>query len=116
MTVDLDDDLEGQKWLTNASCNKILVFRLRMLHGRKIRQVVQVLPNKLENSGCEESSDIGGVDGKVKLGEDVDDDNDEDAEDAESGNESEGTQPEEVRIRRGLISLWLYKEIKKLQN
>lgn len=69
-----------------------------MLHGRKIRQVVQVLPNKLENSGCEESSDIGGVEGKVKLGEDVDDDNDDDAEDAESGNESEGTQPEEVRI------------------
>jgi hypothetical protein len=71
-----------------------------MLHGRKIRQVVQVLPNKLENSGCEESSDIGGVEGKVKLGEDVDDDNDEDAEDAESGNESEGTQPEEVRVRQ----------------
>jgi hypothetical protein len=75
----------------------MLVFRLRVLHGRKIRQVVQVLPNKLESSGCEESSDIGGVEGKVKLGEDVDDDNDEDAEDAESCNESEGTQPEEVR-------------------
>jgi len=69
-----------------------------MLHGRKIRQVVPVLPNKLENSGCEESSDISGVEGKVKLGEDVDDDNDDDAEDAESGNESEGTQPEEVRL------------------
>jgi hypothetical protein len=73
-----------------------------MLHGRKIRQVVQVLPNKLENSGCEESSDMGGgVEGKVKEGEDVDEDNDDDAEDAESGNESEGTQPEEVRIYTG---------------
>jgi hypothetical protein len=67
-----------------------------MLHGRKIRQVIQVLPNKLENSGCEESSDMGGVEGKVKEGDDVDEDNDDDAEDAESGNESEGTQPEEV--------------------
>jgi hypothetical protein len=84
--------------LMKASYNNILVFRLRMLHGRKIRQVVQVLPNKLEISGCEESSYISGVEGKVKLGEDVDDDDNEDAEDAESGNESEGTQPEEVRI------------------
>jgi hypothetical protein len=98
MAVDFDDAFRMTKRLMNASYNKILVFRLRMLHGRKIRQVAQVLPNKLENSGCEESSDIGGVEGKVKLGEDVDDDNDEDAEDAESGNESEGTQPEEVRI------------------
>jgi hypothetical protein len=70
-----------------------------MLHGRKIRQVVQVLPNKLENSGCEESSYMGGgVEAKVKEGDDVDEDNDDDAEDAESGNESEGTQPEEVSI------------------
>jgi hypothetical protein len=72
-----------------------------MLHGRKIRhgQVVQVLPNKLENSGCEESSYIGGgVEGKVKEADDVDEDNDDDAEDAESGNESEGTQPEEVSM------------------
>ena len=67
-----------------------------MLHGRKIRQVVPVLPNKLENSGCDESSDTVGVDSKVK---DVDvDDEDDDAEDVVSGNESEGTQPEEVSI------------------
>lgn len=68
-----------------------------MLHGRKIRQVVQVLPNKLENSVCEESSYVGGgVEGKSKEADDVDEDNDDDAEEAESGNESEGTQPEEV--------------------
>lgn len=71
-----------------------------MLHGRKIRQSVPHFASKHDNNGCDESNDTGAGDVKVKEGDDADDDNDEEPEDAESGNESDGTQPEEVKHRK----------------
>ncbi|KAJ9583619.1 hypothetical protein L9F63_022042, partial [Diploptera punctata] len=71
-SIETVGQLRKDRWILDTKIRK-----LRMLHGRKIRQ----------------SSDAVGVDSKVK---DVDvDDDDDDADDAVSGNESEGTQPEE---------------------
>nr|CAD7429548.1 unnamed protein product [Timema monikensis] len=85
ISIETVAQLRKDRWLMDTKLRK-----LRMLHGRKIRQPA-LLPVKLENSGCEESIDLG-VEGKV-IEEEVE--VEDDVEEAESGNESEGTQPEE---------------------
>ncbi|XP_067003297.2 bromodomain adjacent to zinc finger domain protein 2B isoform X3 [Anabrus simplex] len=81
-SIETVGQLRKDRWLLDTKIRK-----LRMMHGRKVRQTaVPTLPKAEDESS----------DSKVKPeGDDADEGDDEDADEGESGNESEGTQPEE---------------------